>query len=195
MAIEDVRSFIAVELPPSLKEKLGELQERMKSGRIDALKWVAPESIHITLKFLGSVSVQTLPGITGVMEEAAFGVAPFNVGVRGLGMFPDERRVRVVWAGLEGDISKLATLQKELERGLEPLGFAPENRPFTAHLTLARVREDASTLQREAIARVVRSHSFDGGDLTVKSVSLMKSQLTRQGAIYTQLASVPLEAQ
>ncbi|OGO40476.1 MAG: 2'-5' RNA ligase [Chloroflexi bacterium RBG_16_57_8] len=189
--MEEVRSFIAIELPENIKGRLGELQSRLQSGKSRA-RWVAPESIHLTLKFLGSISVSSIPDVTGVMEEAAFGIPPFRLGVRGLGVFPDARRVRVVWVGLDGELDELMQLQKRLDSGLASLGFAPESRPFTAHLTLARMRDEASPAEREAIGQLVSAASFEAGDFSVESVSLMKSQLTREGAIYSRLASAAL---
>jgi RNA 2',3'-cyclic 3'-phosphodiesterase len=187
---EDIRAFIAVELPDRIKQKLSEIQERLKTGRSRA-KWVAPESIHLTLKFLGGISPDTVSGVTQAMEEAVLGVAPFRLGVGGLGVFPDVKHVRVVWAGLTGDTAVLTQMQKDLDIALSRLGFTPESRPFTAHLTLARMRDEASPAERETVGKLVESTSFEGGDFVVDSLSLMRSQLRREGSIYTRMAAVP----
>ena len=189
--MESIRTFIAVELPGDIKKRLDEVEDSLKALRIGA-KWVAPESIHLTLKFLGEISTDTVKGVTDVIEEAALGIPEFRLKVRGLGVFPDPRRVRVVWAGLEGEVDKLVELQKRLDRGLEKLGFVPESRPFTPHLTLARVRDDTPAVQRQSMAKLVESTAFEGGEFSVDSLSLMRSQLRREGAIYTRLVSVPL---
>jgi 2'-5' RNA ligase len=190
--IEEVRSFIAIELPEQIKQRLGQIQTKLKPGRSPA-KWVAPEGIHLTLKFLGNISVSSIADVTRVMEEAAFGTPPFHLEVKGTGVFPDVKRVRVVWIGLAGELDKLIQLQKRLDRGLEGLGFAPETRPFTAHLTLARMRDEASPSERAAMGELVSKAEFDAGGFAVDRVNLMKSQLTREGAIYSRLASVALE--
>lgn len=191
MTVEEVRSFIAIELPEAVKLKLGEVQDQLRSRRSPA-RWVAPESIHLTLKFLGNITVGSIPDITDIMNEAAGAEVTFGLSVRGLGVFPDTRRVRVVWVGLEGEIGTLVRIQKHLDSGLETLGFAPETRPFTPHLTLARMRDDASPAGRQAVGDLVTATAFEAGSFTVESLSLMKSQLTRQGAIYSRLAAVPL---
>ena len=188
---EEVRSFIAVELPEAVKQKLAELQTQLKSGRARA-RWVASEGIHLTLKFLGGISVDTIPQVTKIMGEAASGYTPFRLAVRGLGVFPSPGRAQVVWVGLEGEVERLAQIQKRLDSGLESLGFVPESRAFTPHLTLARMRDDASLAEREAMGKLVTATSFEAGDFVVESISLMKSQLTREGAIYSRLAAVPL---
>jgi 2'-5' RNA ligase len=187
---EDLRAFVAVELPDRIKQRLGEIQEQLKAGRSRA-KWVAPESIHLTLKFLGGISPDTVPGVTQAMEEAALGVSPLRLCVSGLGVFPNARRVQVVWAGLTGDTAELSQVQKDLDTALARLGFTPESRPFTAHLTLARMRDEASAAEREAVGKLVESTSFEGGDFVADSLSLMRSQLRREGPIYTRIASVP----
>lgn len=191
MAIEEVRSFVAIELPEAVKLRLAEVQDQLKS-RKSAAKWVAPQSIHLTLQFLGNITVSSIPDITRVISEAADAEVPFELSVRGLGVFPDPRRVRVVWVGLEGELDPLIGIQKRLSSGLQTLGFVPEARPFTPHLTLARIRDDASPNDREAVGRLVGATAFDAGSFTVESISLMKSQLTRQGAIYSRLADIPL---
>ena len=192
MALEEIRAFIAVELPDRIKLSLSTIQAELKANKARA-QWVAPNSIHLTLKFLGDISVASIPDVTRVMEEAAFGIAGFRLAVRGLGVFPDVRRMRVVWAGVTGDTDVLARLQKGLDLELAALGFAPESRPFTAHLTLARLRDDASPADRQNIGRLVSQASFEAGDFEVESVNLMRSQLTREGAIYTRLATISLE--
>ena len=188
---DDIRAFIAIELPEEIKLKLDEIQEMMKKGRTRA-KWVAPESIHLTLKFLGGISQDTALTVTQAMEESALGTAPIHLGVSGLGVFPNDKRVQIVWAGVSGEVDKLTQLQKELDSRLSKLGFAPESRPFTAHLTLARMRDEAAPPEREALGKLVQSSQFEGGAFTAASISLMRSQLRREGPLYTRIAAAPL---
>jgi RNA 2',3'-cyclic 3'-phosphodiesterase len=189
--VDDIRAFVAIQLPGYIKEKLGEVEERLKTARAPA-RWVAPESIHLTLKFLDSITEDTATAVTGVMEEAAIICEPFRLTLKGLGVFPNPRKVQVVWAGVGGDIDKLVDLQKGLDSGLTRLGFTPEARPFSAHLTLARMKDEAGSSDREAMGRLIEATSFEGGEFQVDSFSLMRSQLRREGPLYTLLASVSL---
>jgi 2'-5' RNA ligase len=190
--MEQIRSFIAIELPDKLKLKLGELETQLKSGRQSGVKWVNPDSMHLTLKFLGNIPVDKTGEITGAIGEAARGVSPFSLKVEGLGAFPNLRRVQVVWVGLSGEVEKLSRLQQQLELNLELLGFSPESRAFTPHLTLARVNNRASPDERQALGEQIAETKFESGTFQVSAVSLIKSQLTRQGAIYSRISSVNL---
>jgi 2'-5' RNA ligase len=189
--VEDIRAFVAIELPEHIKNKLSEVQERLKTGRLPA-RWVAAGSIHLTLKFLDNITEDTAKAVTGAMQEAAIISEPFRLTVKGLGVFPNPRRIQIVWAGVGGETDRLVELQKELDAGLARLGFTPESRPFAAHLTLARMRDEAGASEREKMGRLVEATQFDGGEFQVESFSLMRSQLRREGPIYTQLASVSL---
>ena len=191
--MEPVRCFIAVELPEEIKKGLKDLQARLKSGGQFPAKWVDPYSIHLTLKFLGNVSQDRLDEITAAMEEASQGVSPFNLEVKGLGVFPNPRRVQVAWVGVGGEVEKLAHLQQRLETKLVPLGFAPENRRFTPHLTLARIRDRASADERQRFGQLITDTEFEAAyPWPVTAVNLMRSQLTREGAIYSRISSVEL---
>ncbi len=152
---------------------------------------MAPQNIHLTLKFLGAISPDAVAPIARVMREAGQNTPPFVLGVHGLGVFPNQKRVQIVWAGVTGDVTKLVELQKRLDGGLAGLGFAAESRAFTAHLTLARMREDASPAEREAAGNLVQATRFEGGDFAVDSISLIRSELRREGPLYTRIAAVP----
>ncbi|MBI4286650.1 MAG: RNA 2',3'-cyclic phosphodiesterase [Chloroflexi bacterium] len=190
--MEPVRSFIAVELPEEVRAKLATLQARLKLGEQFGVKWVAPAGIHLTLKFLGNVEAERISEIAGAMTEAARGIPPFHLEIKGLGAFPSLKRVQVVWAGLEGDLDRLSQLQQNIELALALLGFAEEERPFTPHLTLARVRPQVLPEERLRLGQAIASTTFAGGPIQVDAVNLMQSQLTRTGAIYTRLSSVAL---
>ena len=190
--MEEIRSFIAIELPDDLRQRLGQLEARLKSGRQSGVKWVDPNGIHLTLKFLGNIVTDTIAKVTGAMEEAAQGIPPFRIEVRGLGVFPNLKRVQVAWVGVGREIDKLAKIQQRIESSLEHLGFTPELRPFTAHLTIARLRNDASLMDRQTFGQLITGAKFEGGIVNVDSISLMKSQLTREGAIYSRISLVSL---
>ena len=192
--MEQIRSFIAIELPGELKEGLDRLQSRLKKGNPPGAKWVNPYSVHLTLKFLGNVAVDKIGGITTAMEKAAHGVSPFHLEIMKPGAFPNLRRVQVVWVGLGGEVDKMTQLQQRLEFALAPLGFAPESRPFTPHLTLARIRSGVSLDERQKFGQLIADARFDMGyTFEVDTISLMRSQLTREGAIYSRLCSSRLK--
>jgi 2'-5' RNA ligase len=192
--MEQIRSFIAIELPDELKSELVRLEARLKSGGQSGVKWVDPYGIHLTLKFLGSIAVDRVEGITRAMEEAARGISPFRLEVKELGVFPNLKRVQVAWVGISGEADKLVQLQKRIESNLAPLGFAPESRPFTPHLTLARLRNQASLEERQRFGQLIADTTFEAAcPIEVDAISLIRSQLTREGAIYTRINSVRLE--
>ncbi len=190
--MEQIRSFIAIELPGELKQKLGELENKLKSGGQQGVKWVNPNSMHLTLKFLGNINVDKTGEITAAIKESTAGVSPFNLKVEALGAFPNLRRVQVVWVGLSGEIDTLGRLQQQLERNLEKLGFSPESRAFTPHLTLGRVNNRVSPDERQGLGRRIAGMEFKAGAFRVDAITLMRSQLTRQGAIYNRISSVNL---
>jgi len=191
--MEQIRSFIAIELPSGLKQALTQLENQLKTDNQPWVKWVKPYSIHLTLKFLGNIAVDSTTAITRAIEASARGIKPFRLTVRDLGVFPNLKRVQVAWVGISGEVDELTRLQKRLESKLAPLGFTPESRPFTPHLTLARLRERASANERQGFGELMASTKFEGGDIEVKDISLMKSQLTRAGAIYSRISQVRLD--
>ncbi len=190
--MEQIRSFIAIELSDELKQKLSQLEARLNAAGIYGVRWVNPESIHLTLKFLGDIAADRTEEITSVMEDSVRGVSRFRLVVEGLGAFPNLRRVQVAWVGLGGDTEVLKSLQRKIESNLEPLGFPAEKRDFTPHLTLARVNNRASPDDRKKLGKLISETDFTSVTLEVDSVNLMKSQLTRQGAIYSRLSVVNL---
>ena len=192
--MEQIRSFIAIELPGELKLELSRLQAGLKTPAHPSVKWVDPDSIHLTLKFLGSIAVDRTDDITGAMNEAVRHIPPFHLAIQNLGVFPNPKQVRVVWVGLGGEVTILTRLKRQLEASLAKLGFAAETRPFSAHLTLARLRHQAPPPEREDFGQQVAASKIAiSKRFKVTAVSLMKSQLTREGAIYHRLNSVALK--
>lgn len=184
----EIRAFIAIELPEELRLKLGRLVSDLKKSGPSGIKWVNPNGIHLTLKFLGSVPAEKLPRITQAIESAANGTQAIPLRADGLGAFPNTRRPQIVWVGISGDTTRLATLQKRIDSNLIPLGFTPEARPFTAHLTLARMREQMTPEERERLGRLLVASRFEASAFTADGVSLMRSELRREGAVYTRLS-------
>ncbi len=192
--MEQIRSFIAVELPEELKRDLTAIKLQLQSVSRAPVKWVDLQGIHLTLKFLGNIDASITGKVTETIEEAVQGVHPFHLGAGGLGVFPSMKRVQVVWVGLSGEVDRLSQLQQRIESGLAPLGFARERRPFTPHLTLARIRDRATQNERQELGKLIADTSFETGcRIRVDTVHLMKSQLTREGPIYSRISSVKLK--
>jgi len=192
--MEQVRSFIAIELPDELKLGLTQLEARLKLDNQPWVKWVNPYSIHLTLKFLGSIDIDKIGEITKAVEESARGISPFRLEVKALGVFPNLRRVQVAWVGISGETDTLSRLQKHIESDLAPLGFSPESRPFTPHLTLARIRPGASLDERQRFGQLIAGTGFEAAyTIEVDAISLMRSQLTSGGAIYSRMSLIGLK--
>jgi RNA 2',3'-cyclic 3'-phosphodiesterase len=184
-----VRAFIAIELPSEAKRELTRLQQRLKQscGNCPA-RWVAAGSIHLTLNFLGAMPLNGLDAVKQAMLQACALSRQFDLALDGPGAFPNLVRPSVVWVGLNGDTGKLAQLQKRLGQLLASAGFKAEDRPFSPHLTLARVRDDASLSDRLKLGQSIGSAILEkSAPIPVDSISLIQSRLTPAGPIYTVL--------
>lgn len=193
--MEQVRTFIAIELDEKIKVALAELQEQLK-GKIPpgSVRWVGPEGIHLTLKFLGNVPANRIEQVEQAISQACAGFPSFSFSIGGLGCFPDTRRPRVVWVGVQEDTGILKRLQKAIEDGMEKLGFPPEERGFQAHLTLGRTQRRASSADVRRLGQIVAETDIgELGRMEARAVSLMRSDLKPTGAVYTRLAEVRLE--
>ncbi len=190
------RLFIAIELPANVLKTISQVQADLKRVIPErAVRWTRPEGIHLTLKFLGDVRTSQLDEIKAALTQAGVGHVSFGLDIQGLGCFPNLARPRVLWVGVIGDIKSLRALRASLERTIAPLGFPTEERGFSPHLTLARTSQGASRGETALIGKVVQDR--DIGQLVswqVDAVSLMRSQLKPDGAQYTQIAEVTLEA-
>jgi len=190
---EQIRSFIAIELPEEVRQGLAKLRNGLQRDEHRFVKWVDPYGIHLTLKFLGNIPAGRVTEVTGAMEGATKGIPPFHLQISGLGVFPSIKQVRVFWVGIAGEMDKLSRLQQNIDSALAGLGFAREERPFVPHLTLARLRQGASPADRRSFGALVDSAVFEQEyHLQVEAVNLMKSQLTPAGAVYTRLSLAEL---
>ena len=189
-----LRTFIAIELSESIKDHLLDLQEQLRAQLSPrSVRWVAPEGIHLTLKFLGDTPAEQISAVCDALARAAGESRPFTCTVRGMGCFPNSRRPRVVWVGLEEATGHLAALQKAVEAQVAPLGFPTENHPFQPHLTLGRVQRYASPSEVREIGQVVAAGLVGAvAEMRVTRVSLIKSDLRPSGAVYTTLSSPKL---
>lgn len=179
-----MRSFLAVELPGELKRELGRILEELRQCGAD-VKWVRPEAIHLTLKFLGEINPEQVGETRLAVQEVARYHGPFKIEARGLGCFPRLEQPRVVWVGLEGEKWKLEALQRDVENALMKFGFPKEERPFKPHLTLGRVRSPKARLA--LVEKLKDRKEMQVGEFIVGSVILFKSELLPSGARYTKL--------
>ncbi|RMF45051.1 MAG: RNA 2',3'-cyclic phosphodiesterase [Anaerolineae bacterium] len=189
-----VRAFIAVDLAEDVRLRLSQVIERLQMNiGSPVVRWVPPENIHLTLKFLGDVSVKNLPLVKDALRQEAAGRKAFAISAGGLGAFPQPNRPRVLWVGVEAP-DELFALQRNIEAHMERLGYERDSRPFTAHLTLGRVSRSASSSDVRKVARVLQEHKLGFvGVSQVDEVHLFRSDLRPGGAVYTRLYSVPLE--
>lgn len=187
------RCFVAIELPAEVKGELARVESEFKKVRMDFLRWVRPDAIHLTLKFLGEVPDARVPELVRAMGSAVKWAAPFALELGGPGVFPGLRQPRVFWVGVEGDVDRLKALQSSVDTAFGGLGFEKEDREFAAHLTLARVQDAASSQQRQALGEMVsRSRIQARCRFVVSEISLIKSELKPTGAVYTRLTAVPI---
>lgn len=178
--METIRAFVALTLPPPVAEALAAvIQELVPRVSDRAVKWVEPERIHLTLRFLGNTPVDQVEPIGTVLDTVAAANAPFSLSLDRLGCFPNERRPRVIWVGLKGDVHALQTLKAALDKALAPLGWEPEERRFHAHLTLGRVKRQEGEIALPWGTAVVPASWH------VKALHLIESQLRSTGPIYT----------
>ena len=193
---QQIRSFVAIELPEEAKKGLGRLRRGLERDEHRFVKWVDPGGIHLTLKFLGNIPSKQVTDIAEALKRAVHGISPFRLEISGLGAFPSLKQARVFWVGVGGELDRLSRLQQNIDSALAALGFAKEERPFVPHLTLARIREGASAPERRSFGELVGSNFFeDKYPIEVKAIRLMRSQLTPAGAIYTCLSVVGLGPQ
>jgi 2'-5' RNA ligase len=191
--MESVRSFIAIELSPDILRQVARLQERVKADMIPGLvRWTRPEGIHLTLKFLGDVQADRLAAIAETLQTACASYLPFSLSIDGMGVFPNPRRPRVVWIGVDEPTGTLNRLQRDVDRAIAPLGFPSERRPFSPHLTLGRVKRGRSPAELEALGQYASRARVRVGEMVVHAVHLMRSDLRPSGAVYTELATAPL---
>lgn len=188
-APQPIRTFIAVLISEDIKRRIGLVEEEFKKLAPE-VKWVAEENLHVTLKFLGNVPAERLERIAAALGEALSCVEPFEIEVADVGAFPSAGIPRTVWVGVTSGQEELADVARRVEKALEKLGFPREDRPFTCHITIGRVkdgrgaRELAPALQEAEVGRL--------GSVLVGSVAVMRSDLRREGPIYSTLSEIHL---
>jgi 2'-5' RNA ligase len=184
-----VRLFIAVNIPDEMRKKIWDSAAPLREHG-DAIRWVAPKGMHLTLKFLGEVPADREDAVGRALERSASGVVPFGLRVGGFGAFPNVRRAKVIWAGCEAP-PPLQLLHRQVEGELGEIGFPPETRAFHPHLTLGRVRRQADPKPLRGVVGMFERLNIVG-EVPVCSVELMQSELLPAGANYTIRKSVEL---
>jgi 2'-5' RNA ligase len=181
-----IRSFIAFDLDSDfVRKKLTEIQTLLVKTAAD-LRVVEPQNIHVTMRFLGDVRTDNIEKIYEAMKKAMF--VPFGVRIQGIGAFPDVRYPRVVWAGITHGANDLRSISSQLEPHLTALGFAPEPKGFSPHLTIARVRDGRN---KEELAKFINERKdFDFGSIMATCLRLKKSDLTPKGPVYSTLKEI-----
>ncbi len=184
-----IRSFIAFKLPDTIISEISGLQKDIKARGLN-IRWVKPENIHLTLKFLGDIAISDQDIIKQAISAAVEGYAGFSIYARGIGVFPGVKRPRVIWTGINGQQEHLIDLQKSIEQGLETIGIKPDNRPYKGHLTIGRAK---GRLDPKKIVDVMKEFGgFKTEPFAADRVILFKSDLKPQGAVYTPLAEIGL---
>lgn len=187
-----IRAFIAVELPAEIQAQLEGVAKRLRAARATAVRWVAVQNIHLTLKFLGDTDPADLTRLGELLTPIAGQFPPVELSVGGLGSFPNNRQPRVIWVGVEIP-PQIKALQRSIEAAAEKIGCPREDRPFSPHLTLGRVQKSAS---REEIAQISQALAAiqvgELGRFQATSFTLFRSDLRPSGSIYTPLAHFEL---
>lgn len=190
-----VRAFIAIDLSPSIRSSIQHFQAQLQSHLHDApVRWVPVGNIHLTLKFLGDIQPEQADPILRMLAEVATPTPVFDIKIRGFGFFPNDKRPRVLWIGVNQSGSQLTRLQEEIEQALLALNFEKEHRRFHPHLTLGRVKKSAQSEQVKSLSRQLKEvEQPDLGVQWVEAIHLIQSRLSPSGATYSPLGSAELE--
>ncbi len=192
-----IRVFIALDISQEARQVLSATMLQLQSDLPTGIKWVDLAGIHLTLKFLGNIDIKRVEPVFEAMRQSAQETSPFALKLSNLGMFPNARNPRVLWAGVDGALDALEQLQKKVDQLVSALGFPPEKQGFNPHLTLGRVRESVSSAIRSQIGTIMNSSTLQASGQEMPlwiadEVHLIRSTITSEGAVYTSMGSVPL---
>lgn len=189
---DDVRLFVACEVPEEVKTSIGGLIDSLRDRSGNDVRWIKPDGVHVTLKFLGEVPVKKLPAIKIAMQEAVVRHSPYNLEFSNIGTFGGREGLRLMWVGIAGDVLRLEALVRDVNLALAVVGFEPERRPFRPHLTLGRVKDEIGTRRRAEIEVEVGKTVVPTVTWRTSQVSLMRSRMVPGGAVYDVVATFPL---
>jgi len=184
-----VRAFVAIEVDAPIRRALAGLIEELNRPS-QPVKWVTPENIHLTLKFLGDVPQERVSEAIQIVRDCAQGIGPFSLAIQGTGAFPSTQQPRVIFAGAQDERNAAHELAGRLEERMEALGIEREDRPFQCHLTLGRLREPRAL--PALAAKMAAASARDFGKMTVTQITLIESTLTPQGPIYRPVEQMAL---
>ncbi len=195
--MEAIRAFIAIELPEEVRQKLDQVEKQIQAHAGEAarraVRWVPAGNMHLTLKFLGEVSTGNLESLSRMLQHEAGLHSGFEMTIGGLGAFPNVRRPRVIWVGSEAP-AELTALQRAIEAETHKLGYPVEERPFSPHLTLGRISQNARPEEVTQVARALGEVNIgEIGRVHVSQLHLFRSDLRPSGAVYASLYSFPLK--
>lgn len=186
-----IRSFLAFELPSDIKKMVTHVSEDVRGSKLN-VKWVKVDNIHLTVVFMGNISTEDVPAIREGIKKGCLGFDPFDISLKGLGVFPDTRRPRVLWLGLEGEIERMSSFKKDLQERLKTFGIKEEKRSFKPHLTLGRFRKpNRGDPILEGI--ISRYKDLESPVCPLEELVMFKSELKPEGAKYTRLESWTLK--
>ena len=178
-----IRTFIAIDIDEeNVVKKISHVQQRLWKTQA-SLKLVEPHNLHSTLRFLGNTQAELVEKVKSILTEITF--RPFTVHIQQIGGFPNSRRPRVIWAGIQEETDQLPKIANQLEKKLLELGFPSEKRRFSPHLTIARVRTRKK--MSELATTMAELEDIEFGTMRIKCLKLKKSELTTRGPIYTTL--------
>ena len=189
--MKTIRTFVAIPLGDQVKREAIRLIERLRHPD-DRIKWVPTDNLHLTLKFLGEVDNTEVPSVCNVVQDACRDRDPFELHFAGTGGFPDLDRPRVLYVAIEDESRGLTEIVSELETGYADLGFKPESRDYTPHLTIGRTKGGRGKASEEVIARMRAAQQLEIGRMVVESVHVIASFLDKQGPTYQVMGSVEL---
>ncbi len=183
-----IRTFIAVELPDNLKRETDKLITSLKSYG-EGIRWVRAANLHFTLRFLGDIDSADIGGLSDKLTANLSALKPFPLRLTGLGCFPNLRRPRVIWVGADGDLDSLKMLALQVESACRESGFGRGDKPFSAHLTIGRVKYPKGL---EKLTEHLENAEFESDGFEVSRVIVFKSDLSPRGPTYTPMAKIKL---
>ncbi len=187
------RLFVAVDQPDDVRQRMEHIRDTLRHAGWKA-RWTNPESTHLTLKFFGNQLVNSIDELTGALRAAASGATPFNLRTGEMGAFPNNRRPRVIWLGVREPENRLTRLAMAIEEQSRSLGVEPDDRPFSPHLTVARVRPEDRESMTDIEAHFRSLNQLSELQFRADHVTLYRSELHRSGAIYTAVERIDFEA-
>jgi 2'-5' RNA ligase len=192
MQTESIRSFFACDFTQENLNEISRISAELKTKLPDLVRWVGTENIHLTIKFIGEFKPDDVERTRSLLIQEVNTLKQFEIQINRLGVFPSYSMPRIIWVGIDQN-EQMLQLVKMINRSTEQMGYPTEKRPFSAHVTLGRVRNDVSADKLRAIGSLVKSNeNCIIGSQYVREVCFFQSRLTPQGSIYTKLFTVPL---